>query len=585
MNIENTSLLYGWVGLFICSLDFMACFGLTFTEKGKKDMVDFATKKQHYIKEINKIAKESFNDEQKELVRGILDSATEANIDSLYTFVTQRVKTGFVFDAAPEVAHNCISLCERDNKRSFGNESGVHHKLIIGENYDVLKNLVATYTKNGKGLIDVIYIDPPYNTEKTAEDGNDYKNEVKSEKFVYRDKFSRVGWLNMMKERLELARKLLSDRGVIFISIDDNEQAYLKVLCDEIFGENNFLGTLIIQTATDNNKSQISTEHEYMLGYSRNSSKLNAWEVPTDKGKLIQAKYQELRETISDAGEIQKALSRWIRQNRDVLRGVEHYKYVDEQGVFYPGNPSNTKDGDYKYDIIHPVTGKICKKPEKGYRWPQNTFNAAAQAGNVLWGEDETVIPKIKKRLDTATELLKSVYYEDGRIGTKVLEQIIGKNKFDHPKSKELLKRILKFASNKDSIVLDFFGGSGTTMQAVMELNIEDDGNRQCILVTNNENNIATNVTYERIYRIVNGKGTNNEKFKWVYTKDKPYLTDNYVDVFNTNSYELKIDDYDKSQELLDKARVEFKKLNPNYEWHDLDIYNHLASLKPYKKN
>ena len=127
-------------------------------------MADLATKKQHYIKEINKIAKESFNDEQKILACDIINAANESNIDNIYTFITQRVKTGFVFDAAPEVAHNCISLCERDNKRSFGNESGIHHKLIIGENYDVLKNLVATYTKGGKGLIDVIYIDPPYNT-------------------------------------------------------------------------------------------------------------------------------------------------------------------------------------------------------------------------------------------------------------------------------------------------------------------------------------------------------------------------------------------------------------------------------------
>ena len=548
-------------------------------------MADFANKKQHYLNEIQKIAKESFNEEQKKLACDILNTATENNIDSLYTFITQRVKTGFVFDAAPEVAHNCISLCERDDKMSFGSPMGVHHKLIIGENYDALKNLVATYTRNGHGLVDVIYIDPPYNTEQTREDGNDYKTDVDSKKFIYRDKFSRTGWLNMMNERLKLAKKLLSDTGVIFISIDDNEQAYLKVLCDEIFGENNFIGTLIIQTATDNNKSQISTEHEYMLAYGKNISNLNAWEIPTTKGEIIQNKYLELKQSNSDIIHIQEELRKWLRQNKDDLQGVSHYRYVDENGVFYPGNPSNTKDGDYKYDIIHPITGKVCKKPEKGYRWPKTTFDAAVDRGDVLWGDDETIIPKIKKRLDTATELLKSVYYEDGRVGTKVLDNIIGKGKFPHPKSKELLKRILDFSSNKNSIILDFFAGSGTTGQAVMELNAKDKGNRQCILITNNEHNIATEVAYERLYRIINGKGTKGETFEWTYTKEQPYLTDNYIDVFNVNSYELKIDDYDKSQELIDKAKSEFKKLNSDYEAREFDIYNQLASLKPYKKD
>lgn len=585
MNIENTSLLYGWVGLFICSLDFMACFGLTFTEKGKKDMVDFATKKRHYINEINKIAKESFNSEQKELVLGILNNATEANIDSIYTFVTQRVKTGFVFDAAPEVAHNCISLCERNNKKSFGNESGVHHKLIIGENYDVLKNLVVTYTKNGKGLVDVIYIDPPYNTEKTAEDGNDYKTEVKSEKFVYRDKFSRVGWLNMMKERLELAQKLLSDRGVIFISIDDNEQAYLKVLCDEIFGENNFTGTLITQTATDNNKSQISVDHEYMLCYSKKLSEQPKWVVEDEMAKTLICEYERLKDIYkSDTEKIQNELRCFLKKHKE-LKPVAHYDNVDEKGVFHDADIANTKEGGYVYEIIHPITGKACKIPKKGFRFSQDTMNKMIQEGEILFGRDENVLIKPKTRLENKVDVLRSVIYEDGRAGTKVLEKIIGKDKFQHPKSKELLKRILKFSSNKNSIVLDFFGGSGTTAQAVMELNAEDGGNRQCIICTNNENNIADNITYERLYRVVNGCGTKKEKFDWIFTKDKPYLTDNYIDVFNTNYYELQIDDYDKAQKLLDKAKVEFKKLNPDYEFHDLDIYNHLASLKPYQKN
>lgn len=132
-------------------------------------MASFEDKKENYISEINKIAKESFNDEQKKLAIDILNNANETNIDAIYTFITQRVKLGFTFDVAPEVAHNCISLCERDAQKSFGSPMVSNkHKLIIGENYDVLKNLIATYTINGKGLIDVIYIDPPHITQKPA---------------------------------------------------------------------------------------------------------------------------------------------------------------------------------------------------------------------------------------------------------------------------------------------------------------------------------------------------------------------------------------------------------------------------------
>jgi len=536
-------------------------------------MADLATKKQHYIKEINKIAKESFNDEQKELVRGILDNATEANIDSVYTFVTQRVKTGFVFDAAPEVAHNCISLCERDNKKSFGNESGVHHKLIIGENYDVLKNLVATYTKNGKGLVDVIYIDPPYNTEKTSEDGNDYKTEITSEKFIYRDKFGRTGWLNMMKERLELARKLLSEKGVIFISIDDNEQAHLKVLCDEIFGENNFVTSIPRLTGSQRSGQEkyMNVSHDYIICYSRGERFANVIDRDIE-GKSIQ-------------------------QDK-----IGSFIVGDTKAILAAASQGYSKGGDYDFEY----NGKLYKPVDSNgnrnrWLWTKDRMKAAAKLGILVETKNtlrmqiyldkrfdeqtNTMQDKdIKLILHTADFMTKESYTNP--TGTKELESIMMRKKsFDNPKPVELIKKLISLNPSSDSIVLDFFGGSGTTMQAVMELNVEDGGNRQCILVTNNENNIATDITYERIYRVVNGKGTKKETFDWIYRDDKPYLADNYVDVFNTKSYELQIDDYDKAQELLDKAKLEFKKLNPDYEFHELDIYNQLASLKPYKKN
>jgi adenine-specific DNA-methyltransferase len=206
-----------------------------------------------YLEKIEKIPVASFNREQKEVAKRIIENTPKEDLDKVYNLITQRVKTGFVFDCAPEVSHNCIALVEENKELFIKSDSfalagnvATEHSLIIGENYDALKNLCATYIDtNGNGLIDVIYIDPPYNTESAKGEGNDYKEEVAASKFIYRDKFTRDGWLNMMNERLKLAQKLLSDKGVIFISIDDSQQAYLKVLCDEVFGEENNIGNII----------------------------------------------------------------------------------------------------------------------------------------------------------------------------------------------------------------------------------------------------------------------------------------------------------------------------------------------------
>ncbi len=209
------------------------------------------TKKNNYKLKIDQIAKEAFNAEQKEIAKKIIDDASENNIDAIYQLISQRVKTGFVFDSAPEVNHNCVSLAEDNPNLYIKSKENplrfIEHKLIIGENYDALKNLLSTYidSNTGKGLVDIIYIDPPYNTESAKTEGNDYKELVEASKFIYRDKYTRDGWLNMMNERINLGRSLLSDEGVIFISIDDTEQAYLKILLDEVFGEQNFVNNLM----------------------------------------------------------------------------------------------------------------------------------------------------------------------------------------------------------------------------------------------------------------------------------------------------------------------------------------------------
>ena len=235
-------------------------------------------KRDDYLDKIDRIPTVSFNKEQKIIAKKIIEKTDEKDLDAVYGLITQRVKTGFVFDEAPEVNHNAVTIVkENESLRIDGDGLDcIEHKLIIGENYDVLKNLCVTYIdKNGKGLIDVIYIDPPYNTEATKTEGNNYKEEVEASKFIYRDKFTRDGWLNMMNERLKLARRLLSDTGVIFISIDDSEQAYLKVLCDEIFGEENFVASCPRKTrgsATTKSNAELQKLNDYVLIYFKNKS-------------------------------------------------------------------------------------------------------------------------------------------------------------------------------------------------------------------------------------------------------------------------------------------------------------------------
>lgn len=280
----------------------------------------------------------------------------------------------------------------------------------------------------------------------------------------------------------------MRDDGVIFISIDDHEEDNLRKLGHEIFGERNFLGVIVWRTATDNNPTNIASDHEYILAYARNLSQVGKWESVSSKAQVIADKYAEILSKIGNNPDlIQQELRKWIRfvtKNGEVeLDGVSHYSYVDERGVYYPGNSANTKPGGYNYDILHPVTAMPTAKPANGWRWPRETFERAVQNGDVHWGSDHTSVPKIKKRIETATELLKSSFYEDNRGTSAMVTRMLGVKAFENPKSLNLLKRIMKFVSSGDDIILDFFAGSGSTAHAVMDLNAEDGGRRRCIQV------------------------------------------------------------------------------------------------------
>ncbi len=291
------------------------------------------------------------------------------------------------------------TLLKADETHNSKPENANSENLLIkGDNLEVLKHLANAYYEKVK----MIYIDPPYNTGSDGFVYNDDRkytvkdlqnligvDEEKAKRildFTQSKSNSHSAWLTFMYPRLYIAKQLLKDDGVIFVSIDDNEVAQLRLLMDEVFGEENFVGQIVWQTATDNNPTQIATEHEYVLVFVKNKIYQDYWEIPSEKGKIIQAKYEELKSELGeDLEQIQKQLRLWIRKQNNGydLSGIAHYSYVDEKGVYYPGNSANTKPGGYNYDIIHPVTNKICAKPAYGYRFTLDTFNDANSKGDI----------------------------------------------------------------------------------------------------------------------------------------------------------------------------------------------------------
>ena len=344
-----------------------------------------------------------------------------------------------------------------------------NHILIEGDNLPTLTAL--TFTHEGK--IDVIYIDPPYNT------GNkDFKY---NDSFVDKeDTFRHSKWLSFMNKRLIIAKKLLNDNGVIFISIDDNEQAQLKMLCDEIFGEMNLISDVIWQSRKSvSNDTFISLNHNYTLIYAKDISKQN-------KNDFRLTTSSEKFENMDN-----DPRGPWVADPFDApnLRPNLTYAII---------NPKNEKE-------FWPPSGRCWRTTKEEYK---KYFDD----NRIVFGKNGNTKPQLKRFLDFAlnkgaTPISIWNDIETTTNGTQQLEEILGSKLFTNPKPIGLLNRVLKLATNNEKhfTILDFFAGSGTTLHATMQLNAKDGGNRQCILITNNENNICEEVTYERNKRVIQG--------------------------------------------------------------------------------
>lgn len=371
--------------------------------------------------------------------------------------------------------------------------------FIEGDNLDALKLLQETYL----GKVKLIYIDPPYNTGKDfiyednfAEDSVTYllrsnqQDDAGGRLVSNTDANGRFhsDWLSMLYPRLKLAKNLLKSNGVIFISIDNNEVHNLRTICSDVFGADNFVGTIVWKNVTDNNPTTVATEHEYIHVFARNKAELEGeWKskISVIKDALIRVG-NDLNAQYSEADQLQEAYSRWFRDNKAFLGPLDRYKYIDKGGV-YTGSQSVHNPGKegYRYDVVHPITGKACREPLLGYRFKKPTMDALLEAKRILFGEDESKIIELKVYASEFEDKLESVIELDGRSGPYDLKTLFPeiKKAFTNPKPVDLIERFASFTTKSDDVIVDFFGGSGTTAQAVMRLNAQDGGTRRFVLV------------------------------------------------------------------------------------------------------
>ncbi|WP_027334789.1 site-specific DNA-methyltransferase [Mycoplasmopsis felifaucium] len=545
-----------------------------------------ATLKEEYLKKADGLSlTNEINQDQKDLIKTIINKFddNDKNLQNVYQFLIKRVKLGFTFDIAPSVDSSQVALLVKNEQLSFKNNfNDNQNNLIIGENYDALKNLISIEREreDRESNYDIIYIDPPYNTEASRADGNNLseKDDVSNDKFIYRDKFSRTGWLNMLNERLIMARQLLKEDGVIFVSIDDNEQAYLKVLMDEIFGEENFISCITWQKKNEgsaSDSSYIKNITEYILVYAKNLDefKPNHYFINVNKETY---KYSD--EYINERGKY--LLKQLDGASITWSHGMDYI--IEHNGNQYFAGGS--KDEWVKrHNGLHAFKDWCWRWSSEKVKWGLDNGYIVFKNGKV-YSKQYQFVDNEGNKIDRTSKFSNLILDIHNTLGTKEIRNIFNRKSFDHPKPSILLLHLINLHPNPNARVLDFYAGSGTTGHAVLELNKEDGGSRTFTLVTNNENNIGTNVCYERLYRINNGKGTKEEQdFDWI-KKNEPYEANLNVfelKYFNTALFNNEID-IEKIKSTYIKELNDFGINTSNLK--TIDILNDLTALKPIEK-
>lgn len=461
--------------------------------------------------------------EKNELINKIrrLEALTNEEKSSLIGLLRKQKKYGLVWEDKPEAVEERLReelpvLIEDASKAIVSTETGApNHVLIEGDNLEALTALAYTH----EGKIDVIYIDPPYNT------GN--KDFVYNDRYVdSEDSYRHSKWLSFMSRRLRIAKQLLSDKGVIFISIDDNEQTNLKLLCDEVFGSDNKIGNIptIMNLKGNQDEFGFAGCHEYTLVYSKrieycdfgqlnvNEEELDSW-LQDDIGYY--KKGATLKRTGIDAPREKRPYCYFpilISKKDNSIRNIDRNEY---KKIY--NSRSRTFDDQYiasltdKYNELgYYVVLPIVNDTKASWRWGFDTV--CKDKDEIIIISDNNRISLYKKQRpelgDLPTKKAKSILYKpqySSGNGTAQIKALGLETKFTNPKPIDLIVDLCHLGSGKESTILDFFAGSGTTLHAVMQLNADDGGHRKCILVTNNENNICEEVTYERNKRVING--------------------------------------------------------------------------------
>jgi len=297
-----------------------------------------------------------------------------------------------------------------------------------------------------------------------------------------------------MEKRLLLAKKLLKDTGVIFVAIGDDEHHRLRSLMDQVFGEQNFISNIVWQGGIKNNAQFTGGGVDYMVTYAVNRTLLSELKPWREKKRGLDSVLVLAKESWEAAGASREEATRLFRSalrqlKPDLDPGVYRYNTLDNNGrPYFEGDLSAPGGNGQRYTVLHPETGKECKTPSRGWAWTESRMKDAISRGLVLFGVDESRSLYLKRYLEEMdTTSVYPSFVQDRRSGSKNLELTIGDKRFPFPKDHEVLMRWFRMAAPKDAVVLDFFGGSGTTAEAVMRLNTEDGGTRQAILVTNNE--------------------------------------------------------------------------------------------------
>lgn len=383
-----------------------------------------------------------------------------------------------------EFKHKLVGSMEKVDEECNG-------LLINSENFQALELLQDKYRETVRGM----YYDPPYNT--------------KSNEFIYKDSFRHSSWMSMMENRLALSSNLLNKYGAIMVSCDENENTNLKTVLNDVFSEENFLTDIIWQGGGKNDQKYFSISHEYIQLFLKNKLFMDStdirWLERKENIDLIYATFEKIKKQYPNDMKMQeKVLKDWYKSLPDgePAKRQKHFNRVEARGIFFPDNISKPENG-YYYDVIHPVTGKPCKKPKGGWRFVEETMKQQLADDRVFFGKDETTVPCRKSFLkETEYESPSTVIYLDNRVSTTLIKNLFNNKKvFNNPKYYLLIGRLLRLIGDTESMFMDAFAGSGTTGHAVIYLNREDKGNRKYILCEMAE--YFNSVTKPRIEKVI----------------------------------------------------------------------------------